>query len=653
MPTSRPLPPSERANLVARVNGLFGGVLAGESFTLSQSYYFGRVNNNPAHRAEIVGGDFIDSRADLDASAIFKKTSNGKIDRLPLTDVTGVRPTIPITSLEDARLGLSEDVRHMIVNATPPVSKPHLKGGKGHCFVVGALIGRGLSNAQIKEVYRLGKIAIGPLWCSRGFDGYLERVIAFCRPEPQEPVVPVDLWGKFEPPSLPTGLLPSVIEQYAIQQSELMGCDAGGLAMAALTVCAAVISDRIELQMKIHDPNWKESARIWTALVGLPSTKKSPIMRQAARTLVDLDLEMYRDHADALAEYNALPREERKINQRPQQKRLRIEDTTYEAARDLLMACPDGVLCLQDEMSGWFGAMDKYNSPRGVAKDRGFWMQSFNGGSYAFDRVGSGTGVIPNLSVSMLGGIQPDPMRKLVAEAHDDGLIQRLFTIVLKSATMGQDRPQLAVVNAYDNLVYSLHELQPPTNYGEGNLVGYLPTVLHFDDSAQDLRNRLEQKHLDLQALEAINKKLAAHIGKYDGLFGRLCVLWHCIENVDQLTNVISFDTANRVAKFLHEFLLPHAIAFYTDILGLSDEHDRLTAVAGYILAHKLERVTNRDIAHGDRTMRKLTKRDTESVFEQLDALGWVSRVPSPRPLSAHFAMARVCSTRTGAMESP
>jgi hypothetical protein len=131
-----------------------------------------------------------------------------------------------------------------------------------------------------------------------------------------------------------------------------------------------------------------------------------------------------------------------------------------------------------------------------------------------------------------------------------------------------------------------------------------------------------------------VSPSLAAHIGKYDGLFGRLCVIWHCIENIDQpyLPDVITVDTARRVAKFLHEYLLPHAIVFYTDILGLSDEHDRLTAVAGYILAHKLERVTNRDIAHGDRTMRGLTKRETENVFEQLDALGWVNRVPAPRP---------------------
>ena len=72
-PTSRDLPPSERAKLTARVNGVLGGILAGESFTLSQAYYFGSVNGNPDHRAVIVEGDFIDLRGDLDATAKGKK----------------------------------------------------------------------------------------------------------------------------------------------------------------------------------------------------------------------------------------------------------------------------------------------------------------------------------------------------------------------------------------------------------------------------------------------------------------------------------------------------------------------------------------------------------------------------------------------------
>jgi hypothetical protein len=67
-PTSRPLPPSERAELVARLNGVLDGALSGESFTLSQSYYFGRVKGKPAPRVRIIRGDrCIDQRSDLGA----------------------------------------------------------------------------------------------------------------------------------------------------------------------------------------------------------------------------------------------------------------------------------------------------------------------------------------------------------------------------------------------------------------------------------------------------------------------------------------------------------------------------------------------------------------------------------------------------------
>lgn len=73
LPTSCALPPPEREKHVARVNGLFGGIFADESFVLSQSYYYGAINGNPDHRAEIVEGDFIDLRSDLDAGALGKE----------------------------------------------------------------------------------------------------------------------------------------------------------------------------------------------------------------------------------------------------------------------------------------------------------------------------------------------------------------------------------------------------------------------------------------------------------------------------------------------------------------------------------------------------------------------------------------------------
>jgi hypothetical protein len=167
--------------------------------------------------------------------------------------------------------------------------------------------------------------------------------------------------------------------------------------------------------------------------------------------------------------------------------------------------------------------------------------------------------------------------------------------------------------------------------------------TLKFDDGAQAVRRRLEHKHLNLMGLETLNKKLAAHVGKYDGVFARLCVTWHCIEHVDGgAIDPISEHTAIRVERFLHGFLFPHAIAFYTS-LGLADDHDSLSAIAGYILARKLDEVTARDVARGDRAMRRLTRQHTTALLEQLEALGWLDQVPGRYASSPAWEVNPLC----------
>jgi hypothetical protein len=436
---------------------------------------------------------------------------------------------------------------------------------------------------------------------------------------------PVDLWGVFPAPDLPYGILPPVIEDFARGQGDMMGADPAGLAVAALVTCAAAIHDKFQVQVKRHDQNWKESARLWAALVGSPSTKKSPILSAATAPLCRLDRELFREWQADVATFMELPKEERHGKAPPPQRRLRIEDATIEAAQMVLEGSPWGVLVLQDELSGFFGAMDKYSGGKGAAADRAFWLRSFNGGEFALNRVGRGSSLLPNLSVCLLGGIQPEPIRKVAADAHDDGLLQRLFPVVLKPSTMGRDERAPDVVGRYAVTVEGLRNMRTP---------GYLRPYL-FDDAAQELRRDFEEKHLHLQASEAVSRKLASHIGKYDGLFARLCLVWHCIEAVGaEPAPRITGGTAHRVGAFLHGFLMQHAAAFYGGVLGLSDDHDRLQAVAGYILAHRLDRINNRDVQRGDRTMRAIKDADIRPLLEQLSALGWLDRIDGPRPSS-------------------
>jgi len=89
---STELPPGRQAQMVARLNGLFSGTLADESFTLSQSYYYGHVidtDGNPVahkengkgvevipteYRVELIEGTPLDLCDELDRGARVKST---------------------------------------------------------------------------------------------------------------------------------------------------------------------------------------------------------------------------------------------------------------------------------------------------------------------------------------------------------------------------------------------------------------------------------------------------------------------------------------------------------------------------------------------------------------------------------------------------
>jgi hypothetical protein len=77
-PTSRPLDPEQKATLVARLNGVLGGVLADESFKLAQAYYYGSVRANPSHTVVLIEGKPIDELSALDECAIGKRSDRGK-----------------------------------------------------------------------------------------------------------------------------------------------------------------------------------------------------------------------------------------------------------------------------------------------------------------------------------------------------------------------------------------------------------------------------------------------------------------------------------------------------------------------------------------------------------------------------------------------
>jgi hypothetical protein len=110
--------PQERARYVARLNGLLDGVLGKESFKISQTFYFGRVEGKE-YRAERFSGARIDTRDDLDATAIGPVDAQpSAVTPDPFARTMALREITPDT-LKDLRDALLNGLRDEYADSYP------------------------------------------------------------------------------------------------------------------------------------------------------------------------------------------------------------------------------------------------------------------------------------------------------------------------------------------------------------------------------------------------------------------------------------------------------------------------------------------------------------------------------------------------------
>lgn len=141
-PCSKEVPPQDRYRLVARLNGALRGVLTNESFTLSQSFYFGRVANAPFEcQATFDGqdGEFIDLIDDLEM------WETGKSEWARIHPETNERQVTSVVDLETFKTAVTERGRK-------------LRTGDGRRDMLKSFIARelwqGRSSAEVTEAVR-------------------------------------------------------------------------------------------------------------------------------------------------------------------------------------------------------------------------------------------------------------------------------------------------------------------------------------------------------------------------------------------------------------------------------------------------------------------------------------------------------------------
>jgi hypothetical protein len=274
---------------------------------------------------------------------------------------------------------------------------------------------------------------------------------------------PLDVFGDTGlagSPTFPTDALHLGLSEFVADRAERTGVAPEMIAMPALAACAAALDDHHVVQVRRHDKQWVESARLWVAIVEQPGGKKTPAINAAMGPLHDIEIAWQNEDRPKFDNYERQQhlyeqqlKSRDQLNralvqaglvtkpQKPPQRRLIVSDVTTEKLAHILADNPAGVIAIFDELAQLLGSFDAYRGGKGaLGRDRALWLELYNGGRRSVDRVTTGHLDIPNWGASMVGGIQPERLRGLITNLSEDGMLQRCISVFGSGPSMGVDR---------------------------------------------------------------------------------------------------------------------------------------------------------------------------------------------------------------------
>jgi hypothetical protein len=449
-------------------------------------------------------------------------------------------------------------------------------------------------------------------------------------------------------PTLRADHIPAALWPFVTDTAARMGADPAAVALASLVSCAAVICDDWALQPKRFDTTWTECARLWGAIVGEPSILKTPVLSAATKPIDKLEADARERHKTAMRQWRE-DEAQAKVNKtvpppQPRMDRYMVEGSTPEALSEVLrdddearMHAPaKKILSRHDEMSEFFGGLDRYKAGGKGGSERGAYLRLYNGGRYTIDRVGRGSFAVPNWSACFLGGVQPGPIQRIARDAAEDGLLQRFIYCVPGAQRQGIDRePDHVALARYSALFPALVAMKPSRVTASGN---NQQVVFHAD--AHQHREAIDNLARVLGAMPDTTARLQASLGKWPGLFARLCLTFHLIDIADRRArgeptpplHIIAEATARQVADYMREIILPHMMRA-DSIMFATDQTGHARWIAGFILAQQSERITTRDIVASYRALRAPeARRELETVMASLVAVSWLDPVEPTSP---------------------
>jgi putative DNA primase/helicase len=411
-------------------------------------------------------------------------------------------------------------------------------------------------------------------------------------------------------------LLPDCLRALIVDVAERMQVPLDYPAAASVVTLAGAVNRRVRIQPKVNDTGWQVVPNLWGAMIGPPGVMKSPVMQAITLPLLRIESEWQKEWKAALQQYRA-ELKKWKLKEKtykdqlkeaakkpdivpiapgpepslPVSKRLIINDATPEKLHEIMSQNPAGIFVVRDELPGWLADLDK----AGREGERALHLQAWSGdSSHTVDRIGRGTVYVEGCCESILGGIQPDMLKRYFGSgevyAHDDGLIQRFQISVWPDGTHWRyvdEKPNSEAMRAIERALTRLVSLDANR-----------PMRFVFSPEAQEYFKCWLEK-IERQVRDPnMPSIMASHLSKYRSLLPSLALLFELIERATggsagfegfaggdtRIRNEVSLENAERASDWC-TYLESHARRIYSLLLP---ERNAVNALADKILSGRL-----------------------------------------------------------------